>query len=115
MRHFHPGAIQPEHLAYVADDVADGLVFECFRQCYLYPFLQVQVVDIVDLYLPPARPDMNLCLVGVTPIAGLGNNAELGRALLAGDTPGHEWVICAGPLLVGSEQGLSFVRELVGL
>lgn len=48
-------------------------------------------------------------------IVGPGNNAELGRALLAVDAPGHEWVICAGALLVGSEQGLSFVRELVGL
>lgn len=52
MRHFHPGAIQPEHLAYVADDVVDGLVFEGFRKGYLYPILQIQVVDIVDLYLP---------------------------------------------------------------
>lgn len=27
MRDFHPGAIETEHLAHVADDVADGLVF----------------------------------------------------------------------------------------
>lgn len=70
MRHFHPGAIEPEHLAYVADDVSDCLVFERFRQGYLYPFLQIEVVDILDLYLPPARAYVNLCLVGVTPIAG---------------------------------------------
>jgi hypothetical protein len=35
--------------------------------------------------------------------------------LLAGDAPGHEWIQCAGVLLVGSKEGLSFVRELVGL
>ncbi len=49
-------------MAHVADDVADCLVFERFRQGYLYPFLQIQVVDTVDLYFPPAWPDMNLCL-----------------------------------------------------
>ena len=48
-------------------------------------------------------------------IVGPGSNANLGKALLAGDSPGHEWIICAGALLVGSEKGLSFVRELVGL
>ena len=48
-------------------------------------------------------------------LIGPGNAAELRQALLAGDSPGHEWVLCAGALLVGSEQGLSFVRELVGL
>lgn len=46
---------------------------------------------------------------------GPGNNAELRRALLDSEPPGHEWVVCAGVLLVGSEKGLSFVRELVGL
>ncbi|WP_419795351.1 hypothetical protein MYA83_21540 [Pseudomonas palleroniana] len=48
-------------------------------------------------------------------LIGPGNATELRKALLAGDPPGHEWVLCAGALLVGSEQGLSFVRELVGL
>ncbi|QLG94898.1 hypothetical protein HZF02_24475 [Pseudomonas yamanorum] len=48
-------------------------------------------------------------------LIGPGNATELRRALLEGDAPGHEWVLCAGALLVGSEQGLSFVRELVGL
>lgn len=48
-------------------------------------------------------------------LIGPGNATELRKALLARDPPGHEWVLCAGALLVGSEQGLSFVRELVGL
>ncbi|UVM59766.1 hypothetical protein [Pseudomonas sp. B21-010] len=48
-------------------------------------------------------------------LIGPGNATELRGQLLAGDAPGHEWVLCAGALLVGSEQGLSFVRELVGL
>ncbi len=48
-------------------------------------------------------------------ILGPGDNNELRRALLLGDAPGHEWVLCAGVLLVGSLDGLSFVRELVGL
>jgi hypothetical protein len=48
-------------------------------------------------------------------LVGPGNAIELRRALLDGEAPGHEWVLCAGALLVGSEQGLSFVRELVGL
>ncbi len=48
-------------------------------------------------------------------LIGPGNATELRRELLQGDAPGHEWVLCAGALLVGSEQGLSFVRELVGL
>jgi hypothetical protein len=48
-------------------------------------------------------------------ILGPGNSTELRRALLEGEAPGHEWVLSAGVLLVGSHQGLSFVRELVGL
>lgn len=48
-------------------------------------------------------------------LIGPGNSVELRQALLTGDAPGHEWVLCAGALLVGSEKGLSFVRELVGL
>lgn len=48
-------------------------------------------------------------------ILGSGNSTELRRALLEGEAPGHEWVLSAGVLLVGSHQGLSFVRELVGL
>ena len=48
-------------------------------------------------------------------IIGPGNSTELRRLLLEGEAPGHEFVLSAGVLLVGSFQGLSFVRELVGL
>ncbi|AMQ83924.1 hypothetical protein [Pseudomonas glycinae] len=48
-------------------------------------------------------------------LIGPGDVNELRRSLLEGDTPGHEWVQSAGVLLVGSLEGLSFVREMVGL
>ncbi|SEH99488.1 hypothetical protein SAMN05216581_1087 [Pseudomonas asplenii] len=48
-------------------------------------------------------------------LVGPGSSAELRRKILEGDAPGHEWVMSAGLLLVGSEKGLSFVREMVGL
>lgn len=48
-------------------------------------------------------------------IVGPGDSSELRRLLLEGEAPGHEWVLSAGVLLVASQQGLSFVRELVGL
>lgn len=48
-------------------------------------------------------------------LIGPGDVNELRRSLLEGDAPGHEWVLSAGVLLVGSLEGLSFVRELVGL
>lgn len=48
-------------------------------------------------------------------LVGPGDASELRRQLLEGDAPGHEWVLSAGLLLVGSLDGLSFVRELVGL
>jgi hypothetical protein len=48
-------------------------------------------------------------------LIGPGNTSELRRQLLSGDAPGHEWVQCAGLLLVGCKAGLSFVQELVGL
>ncbi len=48
-------------------------------------------------------------------LIGPGNSSELRQELLAGDAPGHEWVQCAGMLLVGTKEGLSFVQELVGL
>lgn len=50
-------------------------------------------------------------------LIGPGTPAELRKELLAGgdDSPGHEWVLSSGTLLVGSLSGLSFVRELVGL
>lgn len=56
-----------------------------------------------------ADTSIRACMIGP------GNNAELRRALLNSEPPGHEWVVSAGVLLVGSEKGLSFVRELVGL
>lgn len=48
-------------------------------------------------------------------LIGPGDPAQLAAALLEGEAPGHEWVLSAGLILVGSETGLSFVRELVGL
>ena len=51
----------------------------------------------------------------VTRRLGPGNSTELRRQLLAEAPPGHEWVLCAGVMLVGSKEGLSFVQELVGL
>jgi hypothetical protein len=48
-------------------------------------------------------------------LIGPGNTSELRRELLAGDAPGHEWVLCAGVMLVGSKEALRFVQELVGL
>lgn len=48
-------------------------------------------------------------------LIGPGAAQDLRRDLLQGDAPGHEWVLSAGVLLVGSRDGLSFVRELVGL
>lgn len=46
---------------------------------------------------------------------GPGTASQIRAELLAGDAPSHEWVLCAGVLLMGSAAGLSFVRELVGL
>lgn len=48
-------------------------------------------------------------------LLGPGDNSQIRRELLEGDAPGHEWPLCAGVLLIGSDAGLSFVRELVGL
>lgn len=48
-------------------------------------------------------------------LIGPGDATELRRQLLQGEAPGHEWGLCAGVLLVGSLNGLAFVRELVGL
>lgn len=49
-------------------------------------------------------------------LLGPGDADELRAQLLEGDgAPGHEWVMSSGVMLVGSLQGLSFVRELVGL
>ncbi|POR60025.1 hypothetical protein [Pseudomonas syringae] len=46
---------------------------------------------------------------------GPGDLGQLRRELLEGEAPGHEWPLCAGALLVGSAESLSFVQELVGL
>ncbi|ANY90430.1 hypothetical protein [Pseudomonas putida] len=48
-------------------------------------------------------------------LIGPGVAQDLRRDLLQGEAPGHEWVLSAGVVLVGSLPGLSFVRELVGL
>lgn len=48
-------------------------------------------------------------------LLGPGDPAQLAAELLQGEAPGHEWVLSAGVLLVGPLEGLSFVRELVGL
>ncbi|MDR2305713.1 MAG: hypothetical protein LBE53_00700 [Paucimonas sp.] len=48
-------------------------------------------------------------------LLGPGDATQLRRMLLEGEPPGHEWVTSAGVILVGSQQGLSFVREMVGL
>ncbi len=48
-------------------------------------------------------------------LLGPGDASELRAQLLDDDAPGHEWVLSSGVMLVGSLQGLSFVRELVGL
>lgn len=69
-----------------------------------------QLADLKAL-LADGNPDSSMRARMIGP----GNATELRQALLAGDAPGHEWVLCAGALLVGSEKGLSFVRELVGL
>ncbi|MBC3957674.1 hypothetical protein [Pseudomonas triticifolii] len=67
--------------------------------------------------------DLKELLAGGTPdtsmqarLLGPGDASELRAQLLDGDDgPGHEWVLSSGVMLVGSLQGLSFVRELVGL
>jgi hypothetical protein len=46
---------------------------------------------------------------------GPGDVTELRRQLLAGTPSGFEWVLCAGLLLLGSEDSLSFVQEFLGL
>ncbi|OPA87122.1 hypothetical protein BFW88_20575 [Pseudomonas fluorescens] len=69
-----------------------------------------QLADLKTL-LAEGNPDSSMR----ARLIGPGNATELRKALLASEAPGHEWVLCAGALLVGSEKGLSFVRELVGL
>ena len=69
-----------------------------------------QLADLKSL-LAGGNPDTSMR----ARLIGPGNTNELRRELLAGDAPGHEWVLCAGVMLVGSKEALSFVRELVGL
>jgi len=69
-----------------------------------------QLKDLQDQLANPS-PDAAM----VARLIGPGNGAELRRQLLSGTAPGHEWVLCAGLLLVGPADGLSFVQELVGL
>ncbi|MCU1740024.1 MULTISPECIES: hypothetical protein [unclassified Pseudomonas] len=69
-----------------------------------------QLKDLQDQLANPS-PDSGMVVRQVGP----GNTAELRRALLAGTAPGHEWVLCAGLVLVGPREGLGFVQELVGL
>ncbi|MBV4466607.1 hypothetical protein KVG95_25155 [Pseudomonas sp. SWRI79] len=69
-----------------------------------------QLADLKNL-LAGGNPDTSMR----ARLIGPGNVSELRRELLAGDAPGHEWVLCAGLMLVGSKEGLSFVQELVGL
>ena len=61
--------------------------------------------------LANSSPDVSM----QTRLIGPGDGATIRRGLLEGDAPGHEWPLCAGALLVGSLDGLGFVRELVGL
>lgn len=69
-----------------------------------------QLTDLKAL-LAGGNPDVSM----QARLVGPGNTSELRRELLAGDAPGHEWVLCAGVMLVGSKETLSFVQELVGL
>jgi hypothetical protein len=69
-----------------------------------------QLKDLQDQLANPS-PDM----ATRARMIGPGNMAELRRGLLTGPTPGHEWVLSAGLMLVGPKEGLSFVQELVGL
>jgi hypothetical protein len=69
-----------------------------------------QLAGLKDL-LAGGNPDVSMR----ARLIGPGNTSELRRELLADDAPGHEWVLCAGLMLVGSKEGLSFVQELVGL
>ncbi|MDP9712995.1 UNVERIFIED_ORG: hypothetical protein J2X80_005109 [Pseudomonas fluorescens] len=69
-----------------------------------------QLADLKNL-LAEGNPDVSIR----ARLVGPGNSSELRQELLSGDAPGHEWVQCAGMLLVGTKEGLSFVQELVGL
>lgn len=66
-----------------------------------------------DLQAQLANPSPDSTMVAR--LIGPGDGSELRRQLLTGSAPGHEWVLCAGLLLAGPRDGLSFVQELVGL
>jgi hypothetical protein len=73
---------------------------------------QVSQLDALKALLSAGTPDASM----QARLLGPGDPAELRKQLLQGDdAPGHEWVLSSGVMLVGSLQGLSFVRELVGL
>jgi len=69
-------------------------------------------LDALKALLANGTPDTSM----QSRLLGPGDAGELRTQLLEGDdAPGHEWVLSSGVMLVGSLQGLSFVRELVGL
>lgn len=73
---------------------------------------QVSQLDALKALLAAGTPDATM----QARLIGPGDPAELRKQLLEGDdAPGHEWVLSSGVMLVGSLQGLAFVRELVGL
>ncbi|MNN54476.1 hypothetical protein D3C81_1692940 [compost metagenome] len=41
--------------------------------------------------------------------------ADIKRKLLSGDAPGHEYVLCAGLMLIGHGGELEMLKELMGL
>lgn len=69
-----------------------------------------QLKELQDQLANPT-PDVAM----VARLVGPGHYANIRNDLLAGPAPGHEWVLCAGLMLVGSKEGLAFVQELVGL
>lgn len=69
-----------------------------------------QLTDLQDS-LANGQPDSTMQAVRFGP----GSVTELRQQLLGQAAPGHEWVLCAGMLLLGSEESLSFVQELIGL
>ncbi|MEB0090081.1 hypothetical protein RHM65_22205 [Pseudomonas sp. CCI4.2] len=70
-----------------------------------------QQLDALKQQLANPSPDGSMLVRQLGP----GNPTELRRDLLAAAAPGHEWVLCAGLMLVGPLEGLSLVQELVGL
>ena len=69
-----------------------------------------QLKNLQDQLANP-NPDVTM----VARLVGPGHCTQLRNDLLTVNAPGHEWVLCAGLILLGSKEGLSFVQELVGL